>query len=62
VIDRLIHHCVILDMMAVERDRAHHASYQHLPLQEEEKTGTDTEPANPPMSDRSHAIPFFRSE
>lgn len=29
-IDRVIHHCVILDMMAVESYRAQHASHQHL--------------------------------
>jgi DNA replication protein DnaC len=29
-IDRVIHHCVILDMMAVESYRAQHANHQHL--------------------------------
>ncbi len=37
-IDRVIHHCVILDMMAVESYRAHQASHQHLPPREEVKT------------------------
>jgi len=39
-IDRVIHHCVILDMMAVDSYRAHQASHQHFPQQEEVKTGT----------------------
>ena len=39
-IDRVIHHCVILDMMAVDSYRAHQANHQHLPQQEEVKTGT----------------------
>jgi DNA replication protein DnaC len=39
-IDRVIHHCVILDMMAVDSYRAHQASHQHLSQQEEVKTGT----------------------
>jgi hypothetical protein len=29
-IDRVIHHCVILDMMAVESYRAQQANQQHL--------------------------------
>ena len=29
-IDRVIHHCVILDMMAVESYRAQQANHQHL--------------------------------
>jgi len=37
-IDRVIHHCVILDMMAVDSYRAHQASHQHLPPREEVKT------------------------
>ncbi len=39
-IDRVVHHCVILDMMAVDSYRAHQANHQHLPQQEEVKTGT----------------------
>jgi DNA replication protein DnaC len=37
-IDRVIHHCVILDMMAVDSYRAHQASHQHLSPREEVKT------------------------
>jgi DNA replication protein DnaC len=40
-IDRVTHHCVILDMMALDSYRAHQASHQHLPSQKEGKTGTD---------------------
>ena len=40
-IDRVIHHCVILDMMAVESYRAHQASHQHLTQLEEAKIGTN---------------------
>jgi hypothetical protein len=39
-IDRVTHHCVILDMMPVDSYRAHQANHQHLPQQEEVKTGT----------------------
>jgi hypothetical protein len=41
-IDRVIHHCVILDMMAVESYRAHQATHQHLTQSEEGKIGTNT--------------------
>lgn len=41
-IDRVTHHCVILDMMALDSYRAHQASHQHLPLPEEATTGTNT--------------------
>ena len=34
-IDRVIHHCVILDMMAVDSYRAHQAHHQHLSQVEE---------------------------
>jgi DNA replication protein DnaC len=37
-IDRVTHHCVILDMMTVESYRAHQASHQHLSHKEEGKT------------------------
>ena len=37
-VDRVIHHCVILDMMAVDSYRAHQASHQHLSQKEEVKT------------------------
>jgi DNA replication protein DnaC len=37
-IDRVIHHCVILDMMAVESYRAQQANQQHLQEQEEGKS------------------------
>ncbi len=40
-IDRVIHHCVILDMMAVDSYRAHQASHQHLSQLEEAKIGTN---------------------
>jgi hypothetical protein len=40
-IDRVIHHCVILDMMAVDSYRAHQATHQHLPQLEEAKIGTN---------------------
>jgi DNA replication protein DnaC len=40
-IDRVIHHCVILDMMAVDSYRAHQAHHQHLPQIEEAKIGTN---------------------
>ena len=36
-IDRVIHHCVILDMMAVESYRAHQANHQHLSSSEDDK-------------------------
>src|SRR5207248_6000695 len=38
-IDRVIHHCVILDMMAVDSYRAHQATHQHLPQLEEANIG-----------------------
>ena len=38
-IDRVIHHCVILDMMAVDSYRAHQANHQHLPQLEEVNIG-----------------------
>jgi len=34
-IDRVVHHSVILDMMAVESYRAKEANHQHLRLQED---------------------------
>src|SRR5437660_4905007 len=40
-IDRVIHHCVILDMMAVDSYRAHQAHHQHLSQVEEAKIGTN---------------------
>ena len=40
-IDRVIHHCVILDMMAVESYRARQATHQHLTQPEEGKNGTN---------------------
>jgi DNA replication protein DnaC len=40
-IARVTHHCVILDMMALDSYRAHQASHQHLPSQKEGTTGTD---------------------
>src|SRR5579859_6221179 len=40
-IDRVIHHCVILDMMAVDSYRAHQANHQHLPQVEEANIGTN---------------------
>src|SRR2546422_9550045 len=40
-IDRVIHHCVILDMMAVDSYRAHQATHQHLPQREEANIGTN---------------------
>lgn len=40
-IDRVIHHCVILDMMAVDSYRAQQASHQHLSQPEEAEIGTD---------------------
>ena len=39
-IDRVIHHCVILDMMAVDSYRAQQAS-QQLPQREEVTIGTN---------------------
>src|SRR6266853_4130628 len=41
-IDRVVHHCVILDMMAVDSYRAHQAHHQHLSQVEEAKIGTNT--------------------
>jgi DNA replication protein DnaC len=41
-IDRVTHHCVILDMMALDSYRAHQASHQHLSSPEEATTGTNT--------------------
>jgi DNA replication protein DnaC len=41
-IDRVTHHCVILDMMALASYRAHQASHQHLSSPEEATTGTNT--------------------
>lgn len=41
-IDRVVHHCVILDMMSVESYRAQQANHQHLPQSEEVKIGTDS--------------------
>lgn len=38
-IDRVIHHCVILDMMAVDSYRAHQATQQQLPQREEVTIG-----------------------
>jgi DNA replication protein DnaC len=40
-IDRVTHHCVILDMMTVESYRALQARHQHLSSLEEAKIGTD---------------------
>src|SRR2546426_6031700 len=40
-IDRVIHHCVILDMMAVDSYRAHQANHQHLTQLEEVHIGTN---------------------
>ena len=40
-LDRVIHHCGILDMMAVDSYPAHQARHQHLPPPEEVKTGTN---------------------
>ncbi len=40
-IDRVIHHCVILDLMAVDSYRAHQATHQHLPQREEATIGTN---------------------
>ncbi len=40
-IDRVIHHCVILDMMAVDSYRAHQAHHQHLTQLEEATIGTN---------------------
>ena len=40
-IDRVIHHCVILDMMAVDSYRAQQASQQQLPQREEVTIGTN---------------------
>src|SRR3989449_2219993 len=37
-IDRVIHHCVILDMMAVESYRAQQANHQHLREREQAKS------------------------
>jgi DNA replication protein DnaC len=39
-IDRVTHHCVILDMMAVDSYRAHQAHHQHLPQSKEGHIGT----------------------
>ena len=41
-IDRVTHHCVILDMMTVDSYRAHQAHHQHLPRLEEATIGTNT--------------------
>ena len=41
-IDRVTHHCVILDMMVLDSYRAHQASHQHLSSPEEVTTGTNT--------------------
>src|SRR6266849_9118394 len=41
-IDRVTHHCVILDMMAVDSYRAHQAHHQHLTQLEEATIGTNT--------------------
>jgi hypothetical protein len=41
-IDRVTHHCVILDMMAVDSYRAHQAQHQHLPQSKEVHIGTHT--------------------
>jgi hypothetical protein len=41
-IDRVIHHCVILDMVAVESYRAHQATHQHLMQAKEGTIGTNT--------------------
>jgi DNA replication protein DnaC len=41
-IDRVIHHCVILDMMAVDSYRAYQAHHQHLPQSKEVQIGTNT--------------------
>src|SRR5712691_1171982 len=40
-IDRVVHHCVILDMMAVDSYRAHQSRHQHLSQLEEAKIGTN---------------------
>jgi len=40
-IDRVIHHCIILDLMAVDSYRAHQATHQHLPKLEEAPIGTN---------------------
>ena len=40
-IDRVIHHCVILAMMAVDSYRAHQATQQQLPQREEVPIGTN---------------------
>src|SRR5207245_3813021 len=40
-IDRVIHHCVILDLMAIDSYRAHQANHQHLPKLEEATIGTN---------------------
>ncbi len=39
-IDRVIHHCVILDMMAVESYRAQQANHQHVPPLDTPENGT----------------------
>ena len=39
-IDRVTHHCVILDMMAVDSYRAHQAQHQHLSQSKEVPSGT----------------------
>lgn len=39
-IDRVIHHCVILDMMAVESYRAQQANHQHLQAPGDPQNGT----------------------
>jgi IstB-like ATP binding protein len=41
-IDRVIHHCVILDLMAVDSYRAHQATLHQLPQREEATIGTNT--------------------
>jgi DNA replication protein DnaC len=38
-IDRLVHHCVILDMMTVESYRAQQANHQHLQAPEDAQNG-----------------------
>jgi DNA replication protein DnaC len=40
-IDRVIHHCVNLDMMAVDSYRAHQAHHQYLPQSKEVQIGTN---------------------
>jgi hypothetical protein len=40
-IDRVIHHCVILDLMAVDSYHAHQATQHQLPQREEATIGTN---------------------